>query len=96
MNWTPNTTGQYAGTCIFLIAFAAVFRALLAIRVNFYPLLTAVDTRRDFGLEYEHQRDEKSAQGPWRARDAVLLGLIDLVVAAVGYLLWVLSAEMDQ
>ena len=32
--WTPHSTGQYAGTCIFLIVFAAVFRALLAFRVR--------------------------------------------------------------
>ncbi|KAK4130116.1 hypothetical protein BT67DRAFT_437231 [Trichocladium antarcticum] len=28
--WTPKTTGTYAATCIFLIALAALFRALLA------------------------------------------------------------------
>ena len=30
--WSSATTGQYAGTCIFLIFFATVFRALLALR----------------------------------------------------------------
>ncbi|ETN44397.1 uncharacterized protein HMPREF1541_10577, partial [Cyphellophora europaea CBS 101466] len=30
--WTPSNAGQYAGTCIFLITLAAIFRALLAIR----------------------------------------------------------------
>ena len=28
--WTPTTTGQYAGTCLFLIVLAVVFRGLLA------------------------------------------------------------------
>ncbi|KAF2404740.1 hypothetical protein EJ06DRAFT_470308 [Trichodelitschia bisporula] len=28
-HWTPNSTGSYAGTCIFLIALAGIFRALL-------------------------------------------------------------------
>lgn len=30
--WTPNSAGQYAGTCIFLIIFATVFRGLLAVK----------------------------------------------------------------
>ena len=28
--WTPTSTGSYAGTCIFLILFAVLFRGLLA------------------------------------------------------------------
>jgi hypothetical protein len=28
--WTPTSTGSYAGTCLFLIALAALLRALLA------------------------------------------------------------------
>lgn len=32
--WTPSTTGQYAGTCIFLIIFAIVFRILLALKAR--------------------------------------------------------------
>lgn len=28
--WTPHTTGQYAGTCIFLVCLASLLRALLA------------------------------------------------------------------
>ncbi|KAI4163558.1 MAG: hypothetical protein LQ342_002830 [Letrouitia transgressa] len=27
--WTPNSTGKYAGTCIFLIIFAFIYRALI-------------------------------------------------------------------
>jgi len=30
--WSPTNTGQYAGTCIFLILLAVVFRGLLALR----------------------------------------------------------------
>ncbi|KAL9045278.1 MAG: hypothetical protein Q9214_001658 [Letrouitia sp. 1 TL-2023] len=28
--WTPDSTGKYAGTCIFLIIFAFIYRALIA------------------------------------------------------------------
>lgn len=31
-SWTPRTTGQYAGACIFLILLAMTFRGLLAAR----------------------------------------------------------------
>lgn len=30
--WTPSTTGQYAGTCIFLIVFSILYRAMYAYR----------------------------------------------------------------
>jgi hypothetical protein len=30
--WSPTSTGQYAGTCIFLIILATIFRGLLAAR----------------------------------------------------------------
>ncbi|MCJ1452961.1 hypothetical protein MMC28_003306 [Mycoblastus sanguinarius] len=30
--WTPTSTGQYAGTCIFLIVLATIFRGLFALR----------------------------------------------------------------
>ena len=31
-SWTPTSDGQYAGTCVFLIVLAVVFRLLLALR----------------------------------------------------------------
>lgn len=31
-SWTPSTTGQYAGTCIFVIILAVIFRTLFALR----------------------------------------------------------------
>ncbi|EAQ89850.1 hypothetical protein CHGG_06469 [Chaetomium globosum CBS 148.51] len=30
--WTPSSTGAYAGTCIFLIVLAVIFRGLLALK----------------------------------------------------------------
>jgi copper transporter 1 len=63
---------------------------MLAVRVNFYPLLAAADTRRNGGLGYEGYRDEKnSARHPWRAREATLLGFLDVLLAGMGYLLCV-------
>jgi hypothetical protein len=47
--WAPKTTGQYAGTCIFLIALAVVLRVMLAFR----PI-----------LEASVWRDSGNAHGP--------------------------------
>merc|ERR1712225_119132 len=30
--WTPNSPGAYAGTCIFLVLLAVIFRSLLAVK----------------------------------------------------------------
>jgi len=30
--WSPTSTGQYAGTCIFLVILATIFRGLLALK----------------------------------------------------------------
>jgi hypothetical protein len=85
-SWTPASTGQYAGTCIFLIAFAAIFRALLAVRINFFEVLGVVKYRNSGGLRYV---DEKKRVRPWRANEAVMLGGMDVVLAGIGYLLLV-------
>ncbi|KAK4495005.1 hypothetical protein PRZ48_013332 [Zasmidium cellare] len=80
-SWIPDTTGQYAGTCIFLIALAAIFRALLAVRIHFYDIFAYV----------RHRPQPKGCSGknirPWRAGEVMTVGLLDVVVAGVGYLL---------
>lgn len=86
MAWTPSSTGSYAGTCIFLIAFAAIFRALLAVRANFYDVLAVVKNRHSRG-QYPYLTDVKPTVRRWRAKEAVLLASIDVVLAGVGYLL---------
>lgn len=88
MDWTPHTTGQYAGTCIFLIAFASLFRALVAIRVHFWPLLAEYDKRRFGGVDYDSFRASPSTTRPWRARDAVWVASLDVIIAGAGYLLY--------
>lgn len=83
--WTPRTAAQYAGTCIFLIAFAAVFRALLAVRVHFYPLLRGFDAHQSGAAAGQVYQEKVGSQ--WRAREAVLLAFVDVLIATVGYLL---------
>jgi copper transporter 1 len=89
LSWTPNSTGRYIGTCMFLIAFATSFRALLAFRVNFFEVLTAVKHRSEGSL-YPYASDAKSTTHtirPWRVNEAVMVATMDVVLAGIGYLL---------
>ncbi|PQE19183.1 Ctr copper transporter protein [Rutstroemia sp. NJR-2017a BBW] len=95
MTWTPTSIGQYAGTCIFLIAFAAVFRALLAVRVNFFEVLALVKQRSNAGLLYTHTTDDDSKVRPWRVNEAVILSSMDVLLTAIGYLLMIAVMTMN-
>ncbi|KAG8672803.1 hypothetical protein FPOAC1_006094 [Fusarium poae] len=85
-SFAPTTTGQYAGLCIFLIALTTIFRMLLAIRVNFHSIKHGLRQRRTKGLLAECPAIE-IGQRPWTANEAVMLGVIDVVIAAISYLL---------
>ncbi|KUJ13840.1 uncharacterized protein LY89DRAFT_591007 [Mollisia scopiformis] len=95
MSWMPMTTGQYAGTCIFLIAFATIFRALLAVRVNFFEFLKVLKYRREGGGGVKFGYEEKVAVRPWRVNEAVMLGSMDVVLAGIGYLLMIAVMTMN-
>ncbi|KAI9702714.1 MAG: hypothetical protein M1820_006098 [Bogoriella megaspora] len=85
--FTPTTVGQYTGVCIFLIAFSAIFRMLLAIRVNFFEIIAAAKQRRTAGLLQPYAPEVKGVPRPWRASEAVMLGAMDVAIAGVSYLL---------
>ncbi|KAE8451688.1 hypothetical protein EG329_003145 [Mollisiaceae sp. DMI_Dod_QoI] len=95
MSWMPASTGQYAGTCIFLIAFAAIFRAILAIRINFYEVLAIVKKRRGESLSYLDKVDDKFTTRPWRADEAVMLACTDVILAGMSYLLMIAVMTMN-
>ncbi|PON28615.1 hypothetical protein TGAM01_v202462 [Trichoderma gamsii] len=79
--FAPNTSGQYAGACIFLIAFAVVFRILLALRFNLYKVMAAAKQRRGGSLLPPDVAETKSTPRPWRANEAVISGALDTVIA---------------
>lgn len=85
--WTPTSTGVYAGTCIFLIVFAAIFRALIAIRFNFDRFSARIARGRGDNQTELYVDELKGAHRPWRAGEAVALGAMDVVIAGVSYLL---------
>ncbi|CAG8952715.1 hypothetical protein HYFRA_00008959 [Hymenoscyphus fraxineus] len=92
LSWSPDSAGKYAGTCIFLIAFATIFRALLAIRLNFVEVLAIIKFGRKEGVIYpdDHQRIR-----PWRANEAVTLASMDVVLAGTSYLLMIAVMTMN-
>jgi solute carrier family 31 (copper transporter), member 1 len=100
MSWTPTSIGQYAGTCIFLIVLATIFRGLLAVRIHFDTLLFAFRRHRDPdepAVAYINVDTSMAGKGgcavaangvrPWRTDEAVLRSLLDVILAAVSYLL---------
>ncbi|KAL9074195.1 MAG: hypothetical protein Q9161_002389 [Pseudevernia consocians] len=82
--WTPSTTAQYAGTCIFIIFLAAIFRALFFYRTTQeHTWRDAELKRRQFIVSGKKQEDDGARFGekvigagnskgrrsrPWRIR----------------------------
>ncbi|KAG5761085.1 hypothetical protein H9Q72_010811 [Fusarium xylarioides] len=93
-SFAPETTGQYAGVCIFLIAFATILRMLLALRVNFYSVRDGLRRRRTKGLLVD-RRGSETVNRPWRANEAMMLGAIDVLIAGVSYLLMLAVMTMN-
>ena len=87
--WMPNRTGQYAGTCIFLIALSVIFRGLMALRCNFGILWARRSQQQRQGL-ITHDTDTeylKQARRPWRVNEAASRAVLDTMLAGVSYLL---------
>ena len=63
-SWAPSNTGQYVGTCIFLIILATVFRALFALRAIQERRWQLMESRRVYkiaGAEDKKIDDRSSA-----------------------------------
>ncbi len=86
-SFTPHNAGEYAGICLFLIAFSTLFRFLLAVRVNFTSAFAAVKGMRYTGLGQPHEAGDKAATRAWRADEAVTTAVLDAVIAGASYLL---------
>jgi hypothetical protein len=98
LDWTPTNGGQYAGTCIFLIVLAIIFRFILALRSNMSAVAAAAVRRRETALLVKtaaESSDEDRAsrehgprsQARWTLNDALITASIDTTLAGVGYLL---------
>jgi hypothetical protein len=100
LDWTPTNGGQYAGTCIFLIVLAIIFRFILALRSNMSTVAAAAARRRETALlvktAAESSDDDRvsregqhipHAKARWTLNDALITASIDTTLAGVGYLL---------
>ncbi|PWY89230.1 hypothetical protein BO70DRAFT_426868 [Aspergillus heteromorphus CBS 117.55] len=106
LSWAPATTGQYAGTCIFLIVLTIILRFLLALK----PIL---ETRlwADSSLHHTHThahidspvhtqpvtpvRDIRRRWAQWRINPAAGRATLELAIAGVGYLLMLAVMTMN-
>lgn len=87
--WIPQGDGQYAGTCVFLVVLAAVFRALLALRNNLLRIYDRAVARRHTRLVTveDSLKGCENCTRPWRINEAATLALFDTILAGIGYLL---------
>ncbi|KIW18596.1 hypothetical protein PV08_02885 [Exophiala spinifera] len=97
--WTPSSTGQYAGTCIFLIVLAVIFRAILAIR-SVFPRdrysATLLGPDHDKPTVRTMEFTTRGIQArPWTAHEAVSRAALDVVLAGVSYLLMLAVMTMN-
>jgi len=100
-DWTPNTKGQYAGTCIFLIVLSVILRLLIALR----PILegrlwtdgidhATLDGHMGDDLKTKHVsgvqlslRELANRWSRWRVNPAACRATYEMVIAGVAYLL---------
>lgn len=110
--WTPSTTAQYAGTCIFIIILAAIFRALYSYRAVQEHRWREVELkRRQIIVSSKKQDDDGVGLGekdigagsrterrsrPWRISTDVPRALLDTLIAGVGYLLLVVPRPISR
>lgn len=81
-DWIPNTAGVYAGTCIFLIVFAAIFRTLVATRMHLVLFLDGAHVNIEVISKRLTARRRR-----WRTKEATVRASLDVVLAGMSYLL---------
>jgi hypothetical protein len=93
-SFAPQNVGQHVGMCVFLVAFATVFRLLVALRTNFSSFATAFkeSRTRDHLLQPHNAADAEAdhddkVNRPRRPVETALFGLMDVIIAGVSYLL---------
>ena len=88
--WAPSSTGQYAGTCIFLVLLSATFRGIVALRCNFGALWTRQSrqaAKQALRHEGEHSDLRTQQRRSWTINEAACSAVLDTVLAGVSYLL---------
>jgi copper transporter 1 len=92
-SWTPKTAGQYAGICIFLVILAIVCRALLVLRCRFPALMEKIYARNHADIlsqpldDIDECKQAQKPHKPWSINESLLRGVLDTILAGVGYML---------
>ena len=110
--WTPSNRGQYAGTCIFIIVLATIFRALFSYRSIQEHRWRDLELKRRPVIVPGKKQDDDAARPdqkdigagtrkwirsrPWRISTDGPRALLDTVIAAVGYLLSVAPQDLKS
>lgn len=108
-DWTPTTKGQYAGTCIFLIALAVILRVLIAVR----PVLEGrlwtdgvqhvtleghmgqkTETKHVSGVQLSMQ-ELGNRWSRWRVNPAAGRATYEVVIGGIAYLLMIAVMTMN-
>jgi hypothetical protein len=71
-SWNPSTTGQYAGTCIFIVLLAAIFRGLLAFKSIQEGRWKDAELNRREMVRIGRRKKEEDAREGSAAKTAVL------------------------
>jgi len=72
MMWTPSSTGQYAGTCIFLIILAVIFRGLFGVKHYLESLWLGRAIQRRYVVVADKQPESERIQQDPNTSTAVL------------------------
>ncbi|KAK2038062.1 hypothetical protein LZ31DRAFT_534008 [Colletotrichum somersetense] len=108
--WTPGNKGQYAGTCIFLIALGSILRLLLALKPVLEERLwrnSPTHVNNDSGSARDAESGEAGKAGVvvktevvqrwqgWRAGPAAARATYEVIVGGIGYLLMLAVMTMN-
>ncbi|KAI8722769.1 Copper transport protein [Fusarium sp. LHS14.1] len=96
--WVPSSDGTYAGTCIFLIAFAVIHQILNAVQRTIFSTPDAVVLPRDSfnpNMSLAERLREQLANHPFRMATETSRALFQVVTSGIGYLLMIAVMTMN-
>jgi Ctr copper transporter family len=77
LSWTPTSTGQYAGSCIFLIVLAVVFRSLLFFKARLEQKWLVAEMRRQYIFDSGRVQVKRDMTGGGNTRGTPDAAIVD-------------------
>ncbi|KAI6083331.1 Ctr copper transporter family-domain-containing protein [Hypoxylon rubiginosum] len=107
-SWTPQGTGSYAGTCIFLIILGLVHRSLIALRSIVFDSSSTRRPQKTISSdsdEYPGSNSELESAGsrirtewnshPFRMVTETARSVLEVIISGIGYLLMLAVMTMN-